>query len=847
MEHQDIIDRIKKRFEKPGKWGEDKPRILFWIDSEGEFKDTIGTEFDFGDINLVVLDKFNGFYVKYLIEHADLESKYLLYMPYARPNDEENILADTMHYSGTPFSADKATIICDDLQIDSKFSSLIKEHMKFFNSAERRKRIATSGFDLDSEDKIRCAMIAVTLGCNDSDISSIFKEILKRYALNPSSEKVEEIFDKLEDYGLKIPFWTMCSKEYGTPLPNSGSAPVMGDVLRILFVSYLSNNVVVKNSRFNTYISTKKNRIYTFINSMYNDKTYSDTAETLSDIVAEKLKVRPLLEMMETKDFAESDAFSCIDEIIIERLSSQIVSTSKPLDPEDVKLIALRKKLHYGVEYKPQYDFIEHGTKVLDESAEFFSKIPTITSTKMLLDNYAQTWHRIDRNYRNFIVCSDAIHGQADGLERMIDLVEDTYNNRFLDVITEKLCSMVKTYKDLPSPYQTSFYSHHLNKLDRATVVVISDAFRYECAAELREVLETTSRVADLKLEYVVSTLPSITKFGMAALLPNKGLEVTTDGKYNVLIDGQNTDSSNREKILQATNKDSVKMTYKEVATLKQSDLRERCAGKKLIYIYHDTIDATGDKPSSELHTFDACKDAINEIKDLITLVTNKLSYTKFIITADHGFIYRRKPMEEVDKVFVSNNMDADKRYVLTDNSNGMSNSIEIELDYLNPSNKGLFVSVPTSSKIFRVPGGGQNFVHGGLSPQEVVVPVLTVFAAKGKVVEDYVGITPPVKREIRKPKQSFDFLQTNPVSDRYREAEYEIYFTNEDDVKISETRKILANKREGDEQWFNIQFNFSGMKRGKAYLHINNLTNPDEESIKVEFNLAIMFTMEGI
>lgn len=847
MEHQDIIERIKRRFERPGKWGEDKPRILFWIDSEGEFKDVIKTEFDFGEVKLLILDKYNGFHAKYLIEHADLESKYLIYMPYPRPKDEDNILADTMHYSGTPFSADKATIICDDLQIDSRFSSLIKEHMKFFNSADRRRKIASSGFDLDSEDKIRCAMIAVTLGCNDSDISSIFKEILKRYSLNPSSENVEEIFDKLEDYSLKIPFWLMCSKEYGTPVPNSGIAPNMGEILRILFVSYLSNNVVMKNGRFDNYISTKKNRIYTFINSMYNDKNYSESAEVLSAIVADKLKIRPFFELMNTRDFAESDAFSCIDEIIIDRLSSQIVSTSKPLDPEDVKLISTRKKLHYGVEFKPQYDFIEYGTKVLEGSSEFFSRITAITSPKALLDNYAQTWHRIDRNYRNFIICSDSITEKTDTMEKMIELVENTYNNRFLDIITEKLCSMVKKYSDLPIPYQTSFYSRLLSKLDRATVVVISDAFRYECAAELREVLETTSRVADLKLDYVVSTIPSITKFGMAALLPNRGLEVTADGKYNVLIDEQNTDSNNREKILQAANKDSVKMTYKEVATLKQTDLRERCAGKKLIYIYHDTVDATGDKPASEIHTFDACIKAIDEIKDLITLITNKLSYTKFIITADHGFIYRRKPMDEVDKVFVSNNLDAEKRYALTDKSNGMINSIEMELDYLHPSNKGLFVSVPNSSKIFRISGGGQNFVHGGLSPQEVVVPVLTVFAAKGKVVEEYVGITPPVKREIRKPKQSFDFLQTNPVSDKYREAEYEIYFTNEDDVKISETRKILANKREGDEQWFNIQFNFSGMKKGKAYLHINNLTNPDEESIKVEFNLTILFTMEGI
>lgn len=847
MEHRDIIEKINKRFERPSRWGEEKPRILFWVDSEGEFKDTIETEFDFGDIKLLVLDKYNGFHVKYIIEHADKESKYLIYMPYPRPKDEDNILADTMHYCGTPFSADKASIICMDLQIDVRYSSLIKEHMKFFNSMDRTRRLAESGFDLDTEDKIRCGMIAVTLGCRNNDINTIFKEVLKRYSADPTTEKIDEIFDKLEDYGLKIPFWDLCCKEYGTPSPNAGIMPNFGEVLRLLFISYLANNVDVSKTRFESYVSKKKARIFTFINGMYNDRNYSDTVEILSQLVAEKLKICPYFREIDTRKIAESDAFACIDEIIIEKLSSQIVSTSKPLDPVDVKLIESRKKMHYGEKYQSEYNFIEYGTMVLDDSSNFFNRIITIKTPKELLDNYSQSWHRIDRYYRNFIVNSDEIHEKTDTMEKLAELVENTYNNRFLDVITEKLCSMVKSYKDLPIPYQTSFFSHYLNRLDRTTVVIISDAFRYECVAELREVLEKTSRVSDLKLDYMVSTIPSITKFGMAALLPNRGLQVTHDGKYNVLIDGQSTDSLNREKILQNTVKDSVKISFKEVMTLKQDELRSRCAGKKLIYIYHDTIDAIGDNATSEIRTFNACGQAITEIKDVITLITNKLSYTKFIITADHGFIYRRKQIEEVDKVFVSTNIDANKRYALTDKSNEMINSVEFDLTYLDQSNSGLYASVPSSSKIFRTSGAGQNYVHGGLSPQEIVVPVLTVIAAKGKVTEEYVGITPPVKREIKKQKQTFDFLQTNPVNDKYREADYEIYFTNEDDVKISDTKRIPANKREGDEQWFNVQFNFSGPKKGKAYLHINNITDPDEEPQKVEFNLNIMFALEGI
>ncbi len=35
------------------------------------------------------------------------------------------------------------------------------------------------------------------------------------------------------------------------------------------------------------------------------------------------------------------------------------------------------------------------------------------------------------------------------------------------------------------------------------------------------------------------------------------------------------------------------------------------------------------------------------------------------------------------------------------------------------------WVSFPISDDVFKVAGGGQNYVHGGSSPQEMLVPVL--------------------------------------------------------------------------------------------------------------------------
>ena len=78
--------------------------------------------------------------------------------------------------------------------------------------------------------------------------------------------------------------------------------------------------------------------------------------------------------------------------------------------------------------------------------------------------------------------------------------------------------------------------------------VIISDALRYEVAAELCEHMLKNTR-GNAKISSMQSIFPSVTKFGMAALLPHLRLQMTDDGK--VLCDGESTEgTAAREKIL---------------------------------------------------------------------------------------------------------------------------------------------------------------------------------------------------------------------------------------------------------------------------------------------------------
>ena len=97
--------------------------------------------------------------------------------------------------------------------------------------------------------------------------------------------------------------------------------------------------------------------------------------------------------------------------------------------------------------------------------------------------------------------------------------------------------------------------------------VIVSDAMRYEVAAAMADQLqrETQSKVSISSMQ---SIFPSITKFGMAALLPHKKLtaELRND-VLTVLADGQPTASGYRDKILKSEDSASVALKYNDIIT----------------------------------------------------------------------------------------------------------------------------------------------------------------------------------------------------------------------------------------------------------------------------------------
>ena len=256
------------------------------------------------------------------------------------------------------------------------------------------------------------------------------------------------------------------------------------------------------------------------------------------------------------------------------------------------------------------------------------------------------------------------------------------------------------------------------------TVVIISDALRYEVGQDLLRRMQDDPKCT-VKLDVQLSVLPSYTRLGMAALLPHFTLTMTDD--FRVLADDVLCDDlAGREKVMKMHTPNGGCVQFDDIKNLKKNDLRSVFTGKQVVYVYHNQIDARGDKPNTEDEVFVACAEAIREIMDLIRKISVNANTYHFIVTADHGFIYKRDKLTESDKIggvsgknaFINRRFIVAQEAVVDDGIDSMPMSRILENDDTK------MVSYPISNNVFKA-SGGQNYVHGGSSPQEMLVPVL--------------------------------------------------------------------------------------------------------------------------
>jgi uncharacterized protein (TIGR02687 family) len=322
---------------------------------------------------------------------------------------------------------------------------------------------------------------------------------------------------------------------------------------------------------------------------------------------------------------------------------------------------------------------------------------------------------------------------------------------------------------------------------DRRVFVIVSDAFRYEAAQELASQLNGKYRI-DAELSAQLGVLPSYTALGMAALLPHQTLAYNDSGA--IRLDGLPCASlEQRSKVLASVQ--GVAVRAEDLMAMKKDEGRAFVKPYRVVYIYHDQVDAVGDKASTEGHTFAAVRKAIEELSDLVGKVVDSLNGNHVLITADHGFLFQETPLGETDKSSLAakptGTVLAKKRYLLGRNLPEDDKAFRGSTATTAGAAGDMEFWVPKGANRFHFVGGSR-FVHGGAMPQEIAVPVIRVLHVKdaGKAAKTKtrtVGVSVLGSNfKITTNRHRFQLIQTEPVGERVKPLTLKVGIYDGDD-----------------------------------------------------------------
>ena len=787
------IDKIKEMLEYRFSLTTELPQkrhIIFWYDSKKEFKDLID-ELNLTNVKIIKLTKSvdkkgeaiytNIFKTKYTLEVIDTESNYLIYSEYPRAIDSENYILDIEKYSEF-FEADKSAMIVEELKLDRtnyKFGEIIREYSSFFANKERREKlikIIENPKSLDDEE-FKLSILTTISGAKTVDIL----EILKNIILNRNKLQDIEKWMSLEF------LFTEIKKKFDVEVTS------FEQFLKILMVTHFYCELQKKtHTNLENYFKGRKNELYIFADSLLQNKQSSEIIRAEFYELAKDLNIKDRIDELELDYSIKGTAFEYLDKVIIkdiiEIFNSEIIDYDKYK-----KYIEIRLDNSLWREEYPQFynallavnDFFKLKDSLIIEDREELREI---------FKDYTRNYFLIDKLYRDFYYSYDKIKNSE--LAPLFDTLKSKID-RFYEIdYLEKLLALwsSKVYEREKLPQQKDFYKNNIVKADVRTVVIISDALRYEVGYEISQKLRKEANVKEIKIEAMLTDLPSRTFLGMANLLPCKKERDINLVSAKVLIDGIDSQGTeNREKILKTSCEESSAISFDNFYKMNRAKQEEFIKGKKVIYIYHDSIDAIGDKAKTENNTFNACKDAVENIVSLSKLLSS-LGVVNIYITSDHGFLYEKKEVEEYNKLELKNTKykSIGKRYAIYEKEVEEKGCVTLKLDSL----YGVF---PEKNQRIKASGSGLQFVHGGASPQEMIIPLINYKSGTNskKISKVQVRIRESVAK-ITSNLTKFSIYQIEAVSIKDKFIERDVSVALYDgDVRVSDEKKLKLNSIE--------------------------------------------------
>lgn len=770
-------------------------KILFLFDEAQEFLEEVQgietSEFK------VVFWENNPFVLKYQLTHELKDEKVLLYLNLPQPNTQEGYHQFPLMgllLANKELQLDNVGAFMEEFGLQRHQKTLVSKYMsqlKYASVKEVVKPILISGNFQEKE--LQQGLLSAFLKFKTVENWVVLITKLCILAKDKNEAAFKRVQQKIKSTHLEDIIVAKVANHIGYQLKAITATEFLQAAKSVLYNYTMQNSNLAKNDAYaslkitDTSLLTSINQFWQVVESspLVNSGFQDLLLQLQQDIKGQQLVAAYGIEAH--YGFYPNN----LTWAIVEHLQDKII-TNDAVGLKVLEDLALQQEIQGATKETVRFLRQVLKTTLAISTIDSYS----LNTPEAYIANYTNEGYKIDTNYRRAILYFNEIDSvevpNSIDLEVLKNHLNDSYNNHVNQLNKQWLQCLARVdfdYKTIQTPKQYDFYNTEVAEVEQKLVVIISDALRYEVGEELLSKMHgDTKNTAEIR--HMLASVPSRTSVGMAQLLP--GEKAFNSGK--ILSDGLSTESTYRGDLLQKYKPNAEAVKFETVYPPNQA--KNRVLFKKdLVYIYHDVIDATGDKRVSERRTFDAVRTAIIELARFIKLLHGSYGVTNVLVTADHGFLYSDKKIEdkELEKL-PSDTFASHNRFFITKEKHEQELGYTFPLKQTTKFKDDFYVTVPFSVNRYRKSGVGHQFVHCGASLQELVTPLIV---SSRKRVEVAKKVNPSLlnkgKLRVVSNVLKFNILQENEVSRLEKERTINIALYKESTL-VSNTVDVVLN-----------------------------------------------------
>ena len=394
------------------------------------------------------------------------------------------------------------------------------------------------------------------------------------------------------------------------------------------------------------------------------------------------------------------------------------------------KANAMVTKNKQGIWYETNSD-VRNFWNLADFACKLFSAIydskgiPADASFSVIAQWYASIGYKADNAFRNYMTIEQNLSHLSPQITELSKAVTDAYRG-FTEMEVRQYQHIIAAeglQGEIGIQRNVNAFNTFISPLlaeGKKVILVMADAFRFEMGMEMSD---EASNYLETSCIPSLCNMPPVTRFGMAALLPNaeqKLKQKPVEDKLQPFLDDilVETTTNRIDYIAQAT-----KVKVFDMIT-EAFDVSLIPTDTQLLVIRSTAIDRAGETSKHSDFGFSPMKTEINTIYRFIEeCLKPERGFQQAFIMADHGFMMQPDylPGDKIDPP-IGNTVLTERRCVAGD-INPAQNVLLIEPQHLGINTEVFRFGFAENFGVFEK---GCAYFHEGLSLQENIVPIVS-------------------------------------------------------------------------------------------------------------------------